>query len=85
MYAGLIPIITREVGQSELIPRSLNFLILENNNPKTIAKKILEIHNLSEAKKRSIVAKCRELAKRHSREKSIKSFKKALYKLLTQI
>jgi len=82
MYAGLIPIITKDVGQSELFTKDLRCLILENNNPETIAKKLMEVHGYSTTRKRRIVKRCREIAKRYTKERSIREFKKAFYRLV---
>ena len=82
MYAGLIPIITKDVGQSELFTKDLRCLILENNNPETIAKKLMELHGYSTTRKRRIVKRCREIAKRYTKERSIREFKKAFYRLV---
>jgi len=86
MYAGLIPIITKNVGQAEILKKEgLNELILENNKPETIAEKILEIENKSVTWKKTVSKRCKEIAERYTKEKSVKEFKKAFKKLLNKI
>lgn len=85
MYAGLIPIITKDVGQSELLGKDLSQLILKNNKPELIAEKILEIHSYPLYKKQKIVRKCKKIAKKYTKERSIKNFKKIFYQLLEEV
>jgi len=83
MYAGLIPIITKDVGQAKILEENgLNELILKNNKPKTIVEKILEIDNKSLAWKRKISRKCREIASRYTKEKQMKKFRDAFIRLI---
>ena len=78
MFAGLIPIITKNVGISELFTKKLKILILNNNNPKTIAKKIKELYNIND---KEIIKECKKLSKKLSKQSSIKNFKKAFIEL----
>jgi len=83
MYAGLIPIISRGVGQSELFRGGLKRLVLSKNDPKSIANKITEIYNIKN--KRRLVEKCKRLSEEHTKEKSIKRFKKSFSQLINEL
>lgn len=83
MYAGLIPIITRGVGQSELFNGSLKTLVLEDNDPKSIADKILEVYSAPD--RRELIKKCMRLSENHTKEKSTKRFRKSFYQLLREL
>lgn len=83
MYAGLIPIISEGVGQSELFKGGLRRLVLTRNDPKRIADKITEIYTLS-GKKR-LIEKCRKLSNEYTKEKSVKRFKKSFSQLLREL
>jgi len=83
MYAGLIPIISRGVGQSELFKGSLRKLILTKNDPRKIAEKIKEVYS-SKGKKR-LIEECRKLSNEYTKEKSVKRFKKAFSQLLDEL
>jgi len=84
MYSGLIPIISKDVGLGEMFDRKLaGLLILKNNDPEEIAKKVREIYNLKN--KTEIIQKCRALAKSWTREKSLKLFKKSFSDVLSKI
>lgn len=82
MYNGLIPIITKNVGQAEIFLKNLTNLILKNNEPKTIANKVLEISNYAESNKQKISNLCKKIAEKYTKEKSVKRFKKAFYQLI---
>ncbi len=79
MYAGLIPIISRGVGQHEVFTGGLAKLVLNNNNPKTIARKITEVTELKN--KKQIISNCKRVVADYSKPKSIARFKKAFAKL----
>lgn len=83
MYAGLIPVISKGVGQSELFDGELQMLILARNDPKTIADKITEIHDFE--KKKKLIEKCRALSEKYTKEKSVKQFKQAFSQLLGEL
>lgn len=83
MYAGLIPIISEGVGQSELFKGGLKRLVLTSNDPKRIADKITEIYALG-GKKR-LIEKCERLSNEYTKEKSIKRFKKSFSQLLREL
>jgi len=83
MYAGLIPIISKGVGQSELFKGELRKLIVSKNEPKSIANKITEIYNFK-GKKR-LVEKCKRLSEDYTKEKSTKRFKKSFSQLIKEL
>lgn len=83
MYAGIIPIITNGVGQSELFKGDLRRLVLTKNDPKSIAGKITEIYSL-DGKKR-LIEKCRRLSGEYTKEKSVRCFKKSFSQLLGKL
>ncbi|MGC8817572.1 MAG: glycosyltransferase family 4 protein [Candidatus Hadarchaeum sp.] len=83
MYAGLIPIITRGVGQGELFSGDLGRLVLEKNDPKSIADKILEVYSIPDKSK--LIKKCMRLSEEHTKEKSVRRFKEAFHRLLKEI
>jgi glycosyltransferase involved in cell wall biosynthesis len=83
MYAGLIPIITEGVGQSELFEGDMKRLVLKENDPKTVAEKIAEIYSFPD--KRELVKKCVRLSEEHTEEKSVRRFKKSFYQLLREL
>jgi glycosyltransferase involved in cell wall biosynthesis len=83
MYAGLIPLITEGVGQSELFKGKLERLLLKDNAPKTIAEKIEEIYSASDVD--ALIADCKKLAERYEKEKSIEQFRVSFRKLLEAI
>lgn len=83
MYAGLIPIISKGVGQSELFKGDLKKLVLIKNDPKTIADKITEIYGFT--KKKELIEKCIRLSNEYTKEKSIKRFKKSYPQLSAKI
>jgi len=83
MYAGLIPIVSEGVGQSELFKEGLRKLVLKGNDPKTIADKIAKIYALDG--KRELIEKCMRLSSEYTKEKSVKQFKKSFYQLLKEL
>ncbi|RLG57591.1 MAG: hypothetical protein DRN83_01455 [Hadesarchaea archaeon] len=80
MYAGLLPVISEGVGQSELFHGNLKRLVLRKNDPESIANKIREVHEMSG--KTKLIKRCMDLASRYTKEKSIKDFKRAFSRLL---
>ena len=85
MHAGLIPVISKDTGQSEIFNKGLKKLILEDNKPITIAKKIIEINDLHNQEKLKLIRECKKLSIDYTREKSVKRFKRAFLKLLENI
>lgn len=85
MHAGLIPIITKDVGQSELFIGQMAKLVIKNNKPETIAEKLRELDNLPFLKKKELVKICRKIASNYTREKSVKEFKKKFKELIEKI
>jgi glycosyltransferase involved in cell wall biosynthesis len=84
MYAGLIPIISKDVGLGEMFDRKLaKLLVLKSNDPKEIAKKVREIYSLKN--KAEIIQRCRTLAKSWTKEKSLKLFKKSFSAVMSKI
>jgi glycosyltransferase involved in cell wall biosynthesis len=83
MYAGLIPILTKDVGLSEMFSKELKILLLRNNAPKEIARKISEIYNFRDKEK--IIKKCKALARSWTEKKSIKLFKQSFFDVLSKI
>lgn len=83
MYAGLIPVISKGVGQSELFERDLRRLVLTQNNPKQIAEKISEIYEFPG--KEALVKKCMRLSNEYTKEKSTARFKKSFARLLREL
>lgn len=85
MHAGLIPIISKNVGQSDLFTGKLKILVLENNTPETITKKIVELDGLSERKKQSLRKLCKKLVSKYTKENSIREFRKKFHMLVQEI
>lgn len=85
MYAGLIPIVTNDIGQSEVFTGRLGKLILKNNQPETVRAKILELDNLSKTQKKAILKNCKKISVIYTEKNSVKDFKKSLNKLLQDL
>jgi len=84
MSAGLIPIVTKNMGNAEILKENgLGNLILEDNQPHTIVNKIEEIFN--SPKKMAISSLCRRIALDFTKEKRTKLFKIEFLKLLEGI
>jgi glycosyltransferase involved in cell wall biosynthesis len=82
MCAGLIPIISKNVGQAEVFPGILKKLVLKDTNPKTIADKILEIDAILNGQKREIISGCKALAVHYTKNPSVREFKSAFNRLV---
>ncbi len=84
MSAGIIPILTRDTGSSELlIKKRLDNLVVKDNQPQTLAAKISEVHDYSKARKLSISNKCRNIIKRGYMEKQgLDVFRRAFLNLI---
>lgn len=83
MYAGLIPIISDGVGQSELFKGALKKLVVTKTDPQTIADKVRQIYNLP--RKPALIKKCQKLSEEYSREESVGAFKKSFMQLLREL
>lgn len=83
MSAGVIPIVTRMTGVSEVLDRNgMKNLIVPDNNPETLAQKIEEVYNYSSAKKRKMSNKCKSIVKSRYLEKTgLEDFRKAFEKI----
>jgi len=86
MSAGIIPIVTENTGQSEVFrEHGLDFLILKDNKPKTIAEKIMRVYNRPLHWKRKISRKCKDISRRFSKESQVKEFKEVFNKTLEEL
>jgi glycosyltransferase involved in cell wall biosynthesis len=86
MSSGLIPVITQNVGEADILDEfGLECLILENNQPETIAEKILEIWNQDEKWKNNISLKCKEISSNYNKETQSKEFKRVFLKIMEEI
>ena len=83
MSAGLIPIVTKQTGVSEvLVKNGLSSLVVPGNKPEMLAKKIADVQNYSLDKKKSISAKCRKIVRDDFlEERGIQKFREAFTKL----
>lgn len=83
MNAGIITIISSGLGQAEIFHESrLDNLILPNNKPETIAKKLEE---LSRKNNRKLSFKLRNISKNFREKKRLKIFRKEFEILLSSI
>jgi glycosyltransferase involved in cell wall biosynthesis len=86
MAAGLIPIITKNCGASDVFKENnLEFLIMENNNPETIKNKITEIYNQQLPWKKDISKKCKEISLNYTKETQLKKFKNTFDEITTEL
>jgi glycosyltransferase involved in cell wall biosynthesis len=86
MSSGLIPIITDNVGEADILKeKGLGFLVLESNHPKKIADKILEIHNRDVKWKEDVSRRCKEISAAYNEETQSKEFKKVFLKLIEDL
>jgi glycosyltransferase involved in cell wall biosynthesis len=77
MSAGLIPIVSKGAGVSEtLIKGGFRGLVIENNEPTTIARRVKQVSNYSGEKKRALSRSLRSYAKKFSEGKNVPQFKK---------
>jgi glycosyltransferase involved in cell wall biosynthesis len=76
MSVGLIPIITKDVGQAELFEGDLSILLLDSNDSEVIAKKIKEIESLSKDRKEKLRKACMRLASKYNAKYSIMEFRR---------
>ncbi|MBI5331966.1 MAG: glycosyltransferase [Candidatus Aenigmarchaeota archaeon] len=75
MYAGLIPILTKDVGMTEIFTTSLKKLLLSDNSPEHIARMVQFIDRLAIDEKTDIIKESKRLASGYTKEKNIKLFK----------
>jgi len=86
MSAGLIPIITNNVGEADILQdNGLEYLVLESNKPEIIAKKILEIEDHNMGWKKNISLKCKEISSKYNKKTQTKEFKKVFEGLIKKI
>lgn len=86
MSAGLIPIITENVGESDILKENgLDCLVIEDNQPEKIAEKILDIHGRDLKWKKNISIKCREISSNYNEETQKKEFKRVFDDLMCDI
>ncbi|MFB2623665.1 glycosyltransferase family 4 protein [Methanothermobacter marburgensis] len=86
MSAGIIPIITENTGQSDVLKKhGLGFLIMDDNEPANIAKKILEIYSKPVEWKKEVSLKCKEISRIFSKENQVKKFKKTFNEILEKL
>jgi glycosyltransferase involved in cell wall biosynthesis len=82
MSAGIIPVITENMGLAyEFRKYKLDFLILKDNKPENIAKKILEIYEKPLWWKKRMSKKVKKIARYYTKEVQLKNFKNAFRKL----
>jgi glycosyltransferase involved in cell wall biosynthesis len=86
MSSGLLPIITDDVGESDIIRENgLDCLILDSNQPNIIADKILEINNKDLKWKENVSGRCKEISRQYNEETQSKEFKKVFSNILDDI
>ena len=86
MSSGLIPIITENVGEADILKdKGLECLVLKNNQPEIIAEKILEIGNHDEKWKKNISLQCKEISSKYNKESQSKEFKRVFDELIEKI
>ena len=84
MSAGLIPVVTRMTGVSEVLEKNgLKKLVVKDNNPDRLAKKILEVHDYGLDKKKRISDKCKKIVKGgYLERRGLEKFRQAFYRIL---
>lgn len=86
MSAGLIPIVTKNTGASEILYDVDSNIILNDNKPNNIAQKILDVYNYDREKKVDISKRCRKIVKQNFTENCrVKAFKKSFHRLIEMI
>ena len=78
MSAGLIPIVTRATGASEVLENhGLRNMIINDNSPELIAKKLLDVYNHKKSAKVNMSRKCKKIIRKEFLEKTnVKKFKR---------
>lgn len=84
MSAGLIPIVTKKTGVSEVLEEhGLAGLVVKDNDPETLAEKISAVRDYSLRKKKHISDKCKNIIRDgYLEQDGVKNFKEAFYRLL---
>jgi len=86
MSSGLIPVITENVGEADILKENrLNCLVLENNEPEMVAEKIIEISDHDENWKKNVSMKCKEISSSYNEKTQTKEFKKVFLELIDKI
>ena len=86
MSSGLIPVITENVGEADILKENgMNCLVLENNEPEMVAEKIIEIREHDENWKKNVSLKCKEISSNYNEETQSKEFKKVFEELVDQL
>lgn len=86
MSAGMIPIITENVGEADILKDvGLECLLLDTNDPEAIADKIVEIHRQDNEWKKIVSDKCKEVTSNFNPKNQSKKFKIAFRELLDRI
>jgi glycosyltransferase involved in cell wall biosynthesis len=86
MSSGLIPIITKNVGEADILnDKGLECLVLKNNQPEIIAEKILEIEDHDIKWKKNISQQCRQISTEYNKESQSKEFKRVFNELIEKI
>lgn len=83
MSAGILPIVTGGTGVSEVLRKNnLSGLIVKNNAPPALAKKIMDVYEYSHKKKKKISDKCKKIIKEGYLEpEGIEKFRRAFYRI----
>ena len=84
MSAGLIPIVTKMTGVSEVLESNrLGDLIINAPKPAEIVSKILDVFNYSSVRKKNISRRCKNIVKkRYLENEGLKDFKNKFQKLI---
>lgn len=85
MYAGMIPVLTRGVGQHELLLDGLDELVLESNDPSAISEKMLYLFRKPLSWRKRISLKCQKIAKQATFKKTETLFPKEFFSLVDEI
>jgi glycosyltransferase involved in cell wall biosynthesis len=86
MSSGLIPILTENVGEADILrDNGLNCLVLEDNKPEIIAEKILEIEGKDMEWKKNVSLKCKDISSNYNEETQSKEFKRVFEELIDQL
>jgi glycosyltransferase involved in cell wall biosynthesis len=86
MSSGLIPIITENVGEADILNENgLEYLVLKTNKPNIIAEKIVEIADHDMNWKKNVSLKCKKVSSNYNEENQSKEFKKVFEELIGQL
>lgn len=81
MCAGLIPIVSENVGAKEVVQK-LNPSLVVDLDPAKIAKKVIEIFEMSHHKKLKLSKKAKEVGSRFTKERALKDFEHKFWKVV---